>query len=153
MEERKQVEILFRSYSTILDQEVAEAIWADIVDLDLGYYKLYSIPLYTSFIASDDVVHAEWDDDEIMLTYRETVQPSGNSTVWVVVVHDDTDIDDIRKTFFELDCLSEALSNRYFAMEVKAETNYLHIKDKLNTLKGERLIDYAEACLSVQHQY
>lgn len=153
MEQDKQVEILFRSYSSILEQDVAEAIWADVVDSELGYYKLYSIPLYTSFIASDDIVHAEWDDDEVMLTYRETVEPSGNSTVWVVVVDDDTDIEEIRKSFFELDCLSEALSNRYFAMEVKAATNYLQVKNKLITLKAKKLIDYAEACLSEKHQY
>jgi hypothetical protein len=114
--EEKQVEILFRTYNTILEQDVAESIWADPVDASLGYYKLYSIPLYTSFIASDDVVHAEYDEDEAMFTYRETVQPSGNSTIWVVITDDDTDIDDVRKVFFEMDCLSEALSNRYFAM-------------------------------------
>lgn len=153
MEEEKQVEILFRSYSTILEQEVAETIWADVVDESLGYFKLYSIPLYTSFIASDDIVRAEWDEDEVMLTYRETIKPSGNSTIWVVVVDDDTDIEEIRKTFFELDCLSEALSNRYFAMEVKASTNYLQIKNKLITLKAQKLIDYVEPCLSDKHQY
>ena len=153
MEDDKHVEILFRSYSTILEQDVAEAIWADVVDGDLGYYKLYSIPLYTSAVASDDIVRAEWDEDEIMLTYRETVQPSGNSIIWVVVTDDDTDIDAIRKTFFELNCFSEALSNRYFAMEVKAETNYLQIKNKLNTLKSQKLIDFAEPCLSLRHQY
>ena len=53
MKNPQQVEILFRSYSTILEQDVAEAIWADVVNAELGYYKLYSIPLYTSFIASD----------------------------------------------------------------------------------------------------
>lgn len=153
MEEDKQVEILFRSYSTILEQEVAETIWADVVDESMGYYKLYSIPLYTSFIASDDIVRAEWDDDELMLTYRETVKPSGNSTVWVVVVDDDTDIEEIRKAFFEIDCFSEALSNRYFAMEIKAGTNYLHVKNKLITLKAQKLIDYVEPCLSDKHQY
>ena|SRR5438270_1115536 len=153
MEADKQVEILFRSYSDILEQDVAETIWADVVDADMGYYKLYSIPLYTSAIASDDVVRAEWDDDEVMLTYRETITPSGNSTIWVVVVDDDTDIEEIRKEFFELDCLSDALSNRYFAMEVKATTNYLLIKNKLNTLKAQKLIDYAEACVSARHQY
>jgi hypothetical protein len=152
MEHDKQVEILFRSYSTLLEQEVVETIWADVVDADLSYYKLYSIPLYTSGIASDDVVLAEWDEDELMLTYRETIQPSGNSTIWVVVVDDDTDIDNIRKTFYEMDCLSEALSNRYFAMEVKAGTDYLRIKNQLLTLKGEKLIDYAESCLSERHQ-
>jgi hypothetical protein len=153
MEADKQVEILFRSYSDLLEQDVAETIWADVVDEDMGYYKLYSIPLYTSAIASDDVVRAEWDDDEVMLTYRETITPSGNYTIWVEVVDDDTDIEEIRKEFFELDCLSEALSNRYFAMEIKATTNYLLIKNKLNTLKSQKLIDYAEACVSGRHQY
>jgi hypothetical protein len=151
--EEKQVEILFRSYNNILEQDVAETIWADPVDVSLGYYKLYSIPLYTSYIASDDIVHAEYDEDEAMFTYRETVQPSGNSTIWVVITDDDTDIDDVRKVFFEMDCLSEALSNRYFAMEVKKDTDYLKIKDKLNALKAEKKLDYAEPCLSANHQY
>lgn len=153
MEQSKAVEILFRSYNTILEQDVAETFWADVVDPDVGYYRLGSIPLYTALIASDDIVLAEWDDDEVMLTYRETVLPSGNSTVWVVVVDDDTDIEKIQTIFYEMDCLSEAMSNRYFAMEVKATTNYLHIKDKLNTLKAQKLIDFAEPCLSEQHQY
>ena len=153
MQPKKAIEILFRSYNTILEQEVAETIWADLIQEELGYYKLRSIPLYTLQIASEDVVRAEWDDDEVMLTYRETITPSGNSTVWVVVVDDDTDIEELRTAFYELGCFTEALSNRYFAMEVKAATNYLQIKDKLNTFKAQKVIDYAEPCLSVQHQY
>jgi hypothetical protein len=153
MQPEKAVEILFRSYNTILEQDVAETIWADVVQADMGYYQLRSIPLYTLQIASGDVVRAEWDDDEVMLTYRETLTPSGNSTIWVVVVDDDTDIEVIRKAFYGLDCYSEALSNRYFAMEVKAATNYLQVKDMLNTFKAQKLIDYAEPCLSAQHQY
>lgn len=153
MEQDTLVEILFRSYNTILEQDVAETIWADVANPELGYYRLCSIPLYTAQLATGDVVQAEWDDDEIMLTYRETVQPSGNSTVWVVVVDDDTDIEEIRAVFYKLGCVTEAMSNRYFAMEVKATTNYLQVKDKLNSLKAQKLLDYAEPCLSVQHQY
>ena len=40
MENDKQVEILFRSYSNILEQDVAETIWADVIDAELGYYQL-----------------------------------------------------------------------------------------------------------------
>ena len=152
MQPNHPVEILFRSYNNILDQEVAETIWADVVHADLGYYKLRSIPLYTLEIASGDVVRAEWDEDEVMLTYRETVTPSGNSTIWVVIVDDDTDIEEIRNVFYQLDCISEAMSNRYFAMEVKAGTNYLRIRDQLNKLKAQKRIDFAEPCLSAQHQ-
>jgi hypothetical protein len=127
-------------------------MWAEVIDLAKGLYKMESIPFYAS-IASDDIVFAEYDDAEEMLTYRETIQPSGNSTVWVVVISDATDINDVIDELDELDCVSEAISDRYFAMEVKGETNYLRVRDKLNELKSNKLIDYFEACLSVRHQY
>lgn len=150
---KKAVKILFRFYSDILEQDMEETIWGIVADETKGHYQLDSIPFYVSNIATDDIVHAAYDDTEETLTYQELIQPSGNSIIWVVVTDDDTDIDEIRALFDELDCLSEALSNRFFAMEVKAQTNYLHIRNKLNELKAEKLIDYTEACLSAQHQY
>ena len=151
--EAKTAKILFRFYSDILEQEMEETIWAIVADESRGHYQLDSIPFYVSNIATDDIVYAEYDDTEEMLMYRETIQPSGNSTIWVVVTNEDVDIDEVRAQFDELDCLSEPLSNRFFAMEVKAQTNYLHVKDKLNVLKAEGQIDYTESCLSEQHQY
>lgn len=132
---------------------MVETMWADIVNANLGYYKLDSIPFYVPYIATDDIVHAEYDDVEEMLLYQETIQASGNSTVWVVLTNDKANTDDIRESFYEMDCLSDAISENYFAMEVKAETNYLLIKNKLNELKLEGLIDYTEGCLSTRHQY
>ena len=152
-EEDNEVKILFRSYSDLLEQDTVETMWADVVDISMGHYKIDSIPFYTTLIATDDIVNAEYDDTEEMLVYRETVQPSGNSTLWVVIINDATDINDIMDIFEELDCISEAISDRYFAMEVKAGTNYLRIRDKLNELKSEKQIDYFEPCLSVNHQY
>lgn len=149
----KASKILFRFHSDILDQEMEETIWGIVVDEALGHYQLDSIPFYATNIATDDIVHAEYDDAEEMLTYRETIKPSGNSTIWVVVTDEDTDIDEVRAIFDEMKCLSEALSNRFFAMEVKAEINYLHIRNKLNELKAEKLIDYTEPCLSAEHRY
>jgi hypothetical protein len=66
---------------------------------------------------------------------------------------DGADIDDIRETFHDLNCQSEAPSDRYFAMEVLVDTNYLLIKNKLNELKTEGVIDYVEPCLSKKHQH
>jgi hypothetical protein len=88
-----------------------------------------------------------------MLTFRELVKASGNSNIWVVIIDDKTEIDDVRSIFFDLDCISEALDTRYFAMEVKSATNYYRIRDRLNKLKADGILDYAEACLSVEHQY
>jgi hypothetical protein len=151
--ENKKVKILFRFYSEILEQEMEETMWADIVNANLGHYQLDSIPFYLPFIATDDIVHAEYDDEQKMLLYKETVKSSGNSTIWVVIVKETTDADAIREIFFNLNCISDAISKYYFAMEVREETNYLLIKNKLNELKSEGIIDYMEGCLSVKHQY
>ena len=147
------VKLLFRFYSEVLEQEMEETIWADIVNANLGHYRLDSIPFYVPFMATDDVVYAEYDDEEEMLVYKETVKSSGNSTLWVVITNDAVNIEEIRDIFFELGCLSDAISKFYFTMEVKAETNYLLIKNKLNELKSEATIDYMEGSLSVPHQY
>lgn len=153
MEKHKHVHVLFRFYSDLMDQEVIEKLDAELVDEQRSFYRLVSIPLYTPFVAVGDVVYAEWSDDEGMLTFREKVQPSGSSTIWVVRIDDHTEIVDIRGIFEELHCLTRGASDRFFAMEVKESINYLKIKDKLNELKGEGLIDYAEPYLSEQHQY
>jgi hypothetical protein len=152
MEDNK-VKILFRFYSELLEEDMEETMWAYIVNANLSHYKLDSIPFYVPYIATDDIVHAEYDDVEEMLLYQETVQASGNSTVWVVLTNDKANAEEIREHFYEMECLSDAISKNYFAMEVKAETNYLLIKNKLNELKAEGMIDYTEGCLSVNHQY
>jgi hypothetical protein len=152
MEDNK-VKILFRFYSDVLEQDMEETMWADILNANLGHYKLDSIPFYVPYIATDDVVLAEYNDEEEMLLYQETIQASGNSTIWVVITSEKTNAEEIREAFYNMDCLNDAISDLFFAMEVKAETNYLVIKNKLNELKAQGMIDYMEACLSVNHQY
>ena len=147
------VKILFRFYSEVLEQETVETMLAETLNEELGHYKLDSIPCYVPSVAADDIVHALYDDDEEMLKFVEIVEPSGNSNVWVVIINDDADITAIRDVFSEMDCLSEALSDRFFSMEIKAATNYLKIKNKLNELTSEGIIDYSEPCLSEAHQY
>src|SRR5689334_10017802 len=107
--QNKAVKILFRFYSEVLEQEMEETIWGIEVNKDLGHYQLDSIPFYVSSIATDDIVLAEYEDTEEMLLYKEIIRSSGNSIIWVVITDDDTDIDDIKTIFEELDCLSEAL--------------------------------------------
>jgi hypothetical protein len=147
----KVVKILFRFFSEILDRDAVETLWAITVNETLGHYRIDSIPFYLPGIATDDIVHAEYDEENI-LTYSYLVSASGNSNVWVVIVDEETDIDDVRDIFDELGCPSETLSNRYFSMEIKAETNYIFIKDKLNELRAEGLIEYSESCISSNHQ-
>ena len=80
-------------------------MWAKIVDIDKGLYKLDSIPFYASLVASDDIVLAEYDEMELMLTYRETVEHSENSTVQVIIMDDVAEINSLRDVFINMGCI------------------------------------------------
>jgi Domain of unknown function (DUF4265) len=149
----KTVKVLFRFYSEVLDQIAVETILAEPVDPEQGYYRIEAPPFYVPDLASDDIVHAQFDEDESMLTFKEKVKPSGNSTVWVVIVDEDDMIEEVMESFNAMDCYTEALSDHYFTMEVKAESNYLRIRNKLNEWKSAEVIDYLEPCISKVHQY
>lgn len=126
-------------------------MWAIIVDTAKGLYKLDSIPYYGPMVASDDIVFAEYDDDEKMLTYRTTVEYSGNSIVLVVLMDKTRDINNIRNIFNESGCISEKVNEGYFSMEIPFDKEYTSIKKKLIDLKKEGVIDYSEPCLSDKH--
>ncbi len=145
--------ILFRFYSDALEEETVETMWATIVDKDRGLYKLDNIPFYTPLVASDDIVFAEFDEQEQMLTYRNTVEYSGNSTVQVILMDKSKKINKIRDLFKELGCVSEKVSEVYFSMEIPAAIDYKKIKEKLDELEAKGTIEYAEPCLAEGHKY
>ena len=146
------VKILFRFYSDILDKETSEVMWAEIVDLENGYFRINNIPFYVPKLASGDVVWAEYNDEEKMLTYRKTIEHSGNSIIHVAVMDEALSVDAIRVMFDVLGCESEKINN-YFALEVPAYIHYPPVKKKLDELENDRMIDYGESCLSENHQY
>ena len=151
-EDNNHVEILFRFFSEVMDEETVEHLWALIVDQDKGLYQLDCIPFYAA-AASGDVVFAEFDDTEQALTYRKTIEFSGNSTVQVVLLDTSHNINTIRNTFNDLGCFSEQLNNRYFVMEIPADNDYSLIRQKLTELEEKEIIGYAEPILSNRHSY
>jgi len=146
------VKILFRYYSPVLDEWVVETMWAEIIDAEKGLYKLDSIPFYGPLAASDDIIFAEYDDDEERLTYKRTVEYSGNSIVAVVIMDKTSDINSIRDIFKDLGCLSERVNDAYFSMEILADKDYRLIRQKLKELVEKGIIDYSEPCLSDNHR-
>jgi len=152
-DQHQSVKILFRFHSELLDQEVMEIIRAETINMEMGKYRISDIPFYTPGIATDDIVSATYDDEEEMLKYHETLASSGNSIVWVVITDEETSIEDVQEIFLDLGCDSEEVSEHFFAMEVKSSASYYRIRDKLIELKSEGIIDYAESCLSLVHQY
>lgn len=146
------VKIVFNFHSNLLDEWTVETMWAQVVDKDKGLYKLENIPFYAS-VASDDIVFAEIDETEGRLTYRETVEYSGNSTIQVVVLKKDIKTNEIRDSLQALGCISEKYDEGYFVVEIPAEIDYKPIKQKLDELQTVGIIDYAEPCLSYKHSY
>jgi hypothetical protein len=153
MPEDNLVKILFRFYSDILEEDTVESVLAEVVDIEMGYYKIDRIPFYVPQVAIDDIVWAEFSTKEGAVTYRKTTQSSGNSTIHVVVLDDKDDINAYTKIFEEMGCGSEKLNHRYFALNIPAGTDYLPIKRKLDALEKEEIIGYAESGLSEKHQY
>ena len=144
--------IVFRFHSDIFDEEMVETMWATIVDKEKGLFKLDNIPFYAPLVASDDIVFAEFDNREESLTYRKTIEFSGNSTIQVVLLDKTKVINSIRETFKELGCISERVNDSYFSMEIPADVNYKPIKEKLDELELQEIIGYAEPCLSDRHR-
>jgi hypothetical protein len=147
------VKILFRFYSDILDEETTETIWGEVYEKEHGYYKLETIPFFVPKIATGDIVWAEYSEKEGMLTYRKTVQRSGNSTIHVIIMDEAYDEDTIREVFNNLGCRSEIMNQRYFAVEVPAAIDYIPVKRKLDELEKQGILDYAESGLSPKHEY
>jgi len=153
MPENNLVKIFFRFYSDILEEEATETLLAEIENNDYGYYKLRSIPFYVPKIASGDIVWAVYNESESMLTYRKTVQHSGNSTIHAIILDNEYEINTVRKIFDDMGCASEKLNQNYFALQVPVNIDYIPIKRRLDELEKEGILDYAESCLSEKHQY
>jgi hypothetical protein len=116
-----------------------------VVDEQFGYYKLDNIPFYAPKTASGDIVWAEYNEAEAMLTYRKTIQYSGNSTIHAFIVDYGYDINAISKVFDDMGCESRNMTDSCFAPEVPAGLDYIPIKRMLDELDSEGLLDYAES--------
>lgn len=152
LNDTKYVKIIFKFYSQILDEETIETMWAEIIDEDKGHYKLDSIPFYAPLLASEDIIFAEFDEDEQRLIYRYTITHSGNSTIQVVVIDSNAEANQVREQFTIFGCQTEAVNEQYFSMDIPSFVSYKPIKQKLEELEALEMIVYAEPCLSLVHQ-
>ena len=148
----EQVKILFNFHSAIFDEQMVETVWADKVDQEKGLYKINNIPFYIPSIASEDIVFAEFDENEQMLTYRETVEYSGRTVVQVVIMAKTIETNNIRDIFYKLGCESEKANEGYFSMEIPADLNYEPIKKELDRMENAEIIGYAEPTISDKHR-
>ncbi|MFH6942487.1 DUF4265 domain-containing protein [Flavobacterium sp. FlaQc-50] len=144
--------ILFRYYSDYLEDTIVETMWAEIIDLEKGHFKLDNIPFFGPLIATDDLFYAEYDTTEERLVYKKTLQSSGNSIVQVVILDKDFDKEIIREKLKTIDCLSEGLNDTFFAVEIVRDIDYAIVKSLLSEYETLSVIEFAEPCLSEKHR-
>ncbi|WP_177764410.1 DUF4265 domain-containing protein [Flavobacterium sp. I3-2] len=100
--------ILTRYYSDVLEKETVETLWAEIIDKNKGLFKIDNIPFYGPKFSCGDIIYAEYDNYEERLTFRKVVEPSGNSTIQIIVMDENLDFQKLRNEFKNLGCESEA---------------------------------------------
>jgi hypothetical protein len=153
MAEEEYEKILFQFYSNVLDEETIETMWAIVVDKEKGLYKLDNTPFYAPDVAANDVIYAEFDENQQSLAYRNLVEPSGNSTIQVVILDSNSVTNEVRQLFDDLGCTSEKLSEGYFVIDVPFDQDYNPVRNKLIELQEIGILGYAEPCLSEKHNY
>ncbi|WP_026729843.1 DUF4265 domain-containing protein [Flavobacterium denitrificans] len=144
--------ILFKYYSDYLQDNVLETMWAEIIDLEKGLFKLDNIPFFGPLIATDDLFYAEFDEKENRFVYKETIENSGNSIVQVLILEKGFDKEIIREKLKAINCQSEGLNETLFAVEIVRDVDYSLVRSILNEYEAEEIIEYAEPCLSDKHR-
>lgn len=152
MEQETHKKILFKYYSDYLDEVVSETMWAEIIDLEKGLFKLDNIPFFGPLIATDDIFYAEYDETEERFMHRKTIQNSGNSIVQVAILEKGFDKEIIREKLKAINCLSEVLNETFFAVEIAKDVDYSLVRSILNEYESQDIIEFAEPCLSEKHR-
>jgi uncharacterized protein DUF4265 len=151
-ETTEHVQIVFKSFSDLLEQEIEEPLWAFVLDKENRLYQIDSIPFYTSLIASNDIVFADIDPETKQLVYQKTVSYGGHSTIQVVMNDESIAMDDIRDIFSKMRCVSEVVNDEFFVMDIPDDVDYKQVKTELDRLEAEEKIEYAEPSLSDGHR-
>lgn len=146
------IKILFKYYSDLLEENVSETMWAEIIDLEKGHFKLDNIPFFGPLIATDDIFYAEFDENEEALVYRKTIESFGNSILQVVILEKGFDKEIIREELKSIHCASESLNETLFAVEVLKNVDYSIVKSLLSQYELQEIIEFAEPCLSEKHR-
>ena len=152
MEQETHKKILFKYYSDYLDEVVSETMWAEIIDLEKGLFKLDNIPFFGPLIATDDIFYAEYDETEGKFMHKKTIQNSGNSIVQIAILEKGFDKEIIREKLKAINCLSEGLNQTFFAAEIAKDVDYSLVRSILNEYESQEIIEFAEPCLSEKHR-
>lgn len=122
----------------------AETLWA--IQVGQGIFKVDNIPFFALGIAVEDVVSAV--PEEGVFRFKEVVQPSGHSTLRVVV-YDPSDVPAVHALFKQRGCSTEQSHlPRLIAIDVPPAVSLDELKQVLDSGREQERWGYEEACLA-----
>jgi hypothetical protein len=121
-----------------------ESLWARPVGE--GLFKIDNIPFFATGVAVDDVVAAIPDGG--VLQYKDVVQPSGHSTLRIIV-YEESQAAEVRALFKRMGCSTE-LSHipGLIAVDVPPSVSLEPLRRVLDEGRSQGRWDYEEACLA-----
>ena len=117
-------------------------------------FRIDNIPFFAKLISCGDTIAAQQTNRG--LVFKELVQPSGHSTVRIIIHRNDHDdeqlrilVEDIRQTLGGMGCSTE-LSHipNLIAVDIPSEVNYHSVAAFLSQKEDDGLLGYEEACLA-----
>ncbi|TDP02967.1 DUF4265 domain-containing protein [Flavobacterium sp. 245] len=151
MQERH-TKILFKYYSSFLEETVSETMWAEIINLEKGFFRLDNIPFFGASIATGDLFYAEYEEEEKKLVYKETIEHSGNSIVQILILEGGFDKEIISEKLQAINCISESLNDTFLAVEIVRDVDYAIVKNVLIGYEDQSVIEFAEPYISEKHR-
>lgn len=144
-------QIAIQYHSEVLEKETEEILWGILVDQDKQLFQIDNIPFYGPELSCEDIVHAVYDEKEKRYQLVHLEQPSGNSTIQVMVLKEKYNRDDLYNEILYAQTEIELVDDYYFVINVPAPTDYKNVYAILAALEEEQTISFAEPNLSPKH--
>ncbi|MEU2729586.1 DUF4265 domain-containing protein [Streptomyces griseoviridis] len=126
-----------------------ESLWA--VRLGDGTVRLDNTPWFVRGVACGDIVGVELEDDGVLYA-RETVQPSGNCTIRLIVLRDEGSAaarQTVLDSFHRLGATGEGLQHfRMVALDVPPEADLPEIRKLLEHGAAQEWWQWEEGCVT-----
>lgn len=120
-----------------------ESVWATKQG---DYYRIDNIPFFAPNIALGDLVGVEKDEGE--LHFDKLVQPSGHSTIQMVIF-EESKVLQVGSELVKLGCTWEGSHiKKLISVDVPKDIDYSVIKNYLDKGENEKHWSYKESCLA-----
>lgn len=148
-EEFAQIKVTY--HSEVLEKETQEIFWGIPIDKKKGLFKIDNIPFYGPDLSCEDIVYATPTETPNLYTFEHVYEYCGNSTIQVIVESDKYNKEDLYNEILYAQTEIELVDDYYFVINVPLQTDYKNVYAILAALEDEKVIQFAEVCLSPKH--